>query len=261
MAQQVHDKLPGFFKEALLEKKKLAAQKFPKRQAAAFLDFDGSLIEGDITEGMKSGQNPYMGLLDLAILGGHIPEFSGPEGLLAFWKKYEGGFPSLEEAYMWAAQLVANLSTKEDHNLREFVSHHLCELVDKYLFSFARDLLDFCNEEDIIPIVVSASPHYFVKELSRCLPIAPENLFGLNGRMQNGKLVDEIAHDGEGKELRVKDLCAKRPIYPLLGMGNKWRWDGMMIRRACEDGGVGLLVNEGGPSNYTHPSLFYFKIC
>src|SRR3989338_7504275 len=118
MTQQVHSKLPHFFKDTLLEKKELARQKFPNRQPAAFLDFDGSLIEGDITEGKKSGQNTYLGLLDLAIMGGHIPGYNGTEGLHDFWKKYDSGFPTLEESYMWAAQLVANLSDEHDHNLR-----------------------------------------------------------------------------------------------------------------------------------------------
>ncbi len=260
MGQQVHETLPDFFKNALLDRKASMQKKFPQRRAAAFLDFDGTLIEGDITEGKKSGQNPYMGLLDLAILGGYLPGFSGPDGLRAFWQKYEKEFPRQEDAYMWAAQLVANLSTDEDKTLKDFVSHHLGQLVDLYFFKFARKLLEFCREEDIVPIVVSASPHYFVQELAHCLPIPRENLFGLNGRLDEGKLVDPISHDAEGKELRVVELCAKRPLYPLLAIGNKWRWDGMMIRRVCEEGGVGLLVNEGGPSNYTHPSLFYFRI-
>lgn len=262
MAQQTHAKLPQFFKEAILEKQKAQRKKYPSHyKAAAFLDFDGSLIEGDITEGKRSGQNTYMGLLDLAIMGGMIPGFIGTEGLRAFWQKYEKEFPRPEEAYLWAAQLVSNLSDEHDHNLREFIQHHLGELVDKYLFSFARDLLDFCKEADIVPIVVSASPHFFVQELSSCMPIKREDLFGLSGRMESGNFIDPILHDSEGKEQRVLDLCAKRPLYPMLAMGNKWRWDGKMIQRVCAEGGVGLLVNEGGPSNYTHPSLFYFEIC
>lgn len=255
-----HAKLPIFFKETLRDKIRLNEKKYPQKQPAAFLDFDGTLIEGDITEGKKGSHNAYMGLLDLAILGGTIPGFSGPEGLRSFWHKYENEFPRQEEAYLWAAQLVANLSTEEDKNLKDFIKHHLKEIVSKYLFSFTHDLLEFCRSEGIVPIVVSASPHYFVQELSSCMPLAHENLFGLNGKMHEGSYVDSILHDAEGKEKRVVSLCEKRPLYPLLGMGNKWRWDGMMIRRVCEEGGLGLLVNEGGPSNYTHPSLFYFDI-
>lgn len=258
--KQVHSKIPKFLKDAILQKKELARYKSPSLQPAAFLDFDGSLIEGDITEGKRNGQNPYMGLMDLAILGGYIPGFKGTEGLQMFWEKYEKEFPKQEDAYMWAAQLVSNLAGEEDRTLKVFVKNHLCELIDKYFFSFARDLLNFCTEHDIVPIVVSASPHYFVQELYYCLPIASENLFGMNGRLQNGTLLDPLAHDAEGKEQRLQDLCSSRELFPLLAMGNKWRWDGKMIRKTCEEGGVGLLVNEGGPSNYTHPSLFYFKI-
>ncbi len=261
MAKQAHSKVPQFLKEALREKKRLGQLRFPTRQPVAFLDFDGSLIEGDITEGKKTGRNTYLGLLDLAILGGTLPGFIGPEGLRQFWEKYERDFARPEEAYLWAGNLVANLATEEDKTLREFIIHHLGEIVEKYFFSFAKDLLVFCEEEGIVPYVISASPHYFVQELGRFLPIASENLFGLNGQMQDGALVDPNAHDAPGKEQRVLALCASRPIYPLFALGNKWRWDGMMIRRTCEEGGIGLLVNEGGPSNYTHPCLYYFDIC
>ncbi len=261
MSKSIHGKLPTFLKDALREKKQFAQRKFPDLKAAAFLDFDGSLIDGDITEGQKKGARTYSGLIDLAILGGTIPGFEGQEGLQRFWHKYENDFSDMKAAYLWAGQLVANLAHDEDRRLREVVIRHLGEMVEKYLFSFAHDLLMFCKTEEITPYVISASPHYFIQELGHFLPIAKENLFGLNGRMQNGELVDTILHDAAGKEQRVVELCTSRSLYPLFALGNKWHWDGGMIRRTCEEGGVGLLVNEGAPSNYTHPSLYYFNIC
>ena len=260
MPKSSYTRLPAILKNAILERLLSIRTTHPSLQAAAFLDLDGTLIEGDITEGKRNGKRPYVGLLDLAILGAYIEGYSGVDGLKAFWKKYKEDFHKPEDADLWTATLIAKVRSPEDRNWKEFVKHHLSELVSQYLFEFTRDLFAFFSEHNIAPYVISASSHDFVQELHHCLPIPEENLFGLNGRIHNGELVDKIVHDGTGKEQRLKDLCSQRKLFPLFAMGNKWRWDGMMIRQACEQGGVGLLVNEGAPSNYTHRSLFYFPI-
>jgi phosphoserine phosphatase len=260
MATEFQYKVPDFVKDALLEKIALAKKRSPELSPAAFLDFDGSLIDGDITEGKKKGEKTYLGLLDLAILAGALPGYSGPEGLRSFWEKYEKGFERTEDAYLWAGVVVANLTTPDDRTLKEVVIHHLRELVEKYLFAFAHDLFEFFKTHSVDAYVISASPHFFVEELGRYLPIPNANLFGIDGRMKDGELIDKVVHDAEGKEQRVIELCKTRSIYPLFALGNKWRWDGLMIKKVCEEGGVGVLVNEAPPKDYSHPSLFCFEV-
>ncbi len=255
-----HTRVPDAVKQHVREQKALAQRQYPGKRPAAFLDLDGSLIEGDITEGKKGAEPAYLGLIDLAIMGGLIPGFSGAEGMRQFWQKYEKEFPRPEDAYLWASKLVANLPEQEHLTLKEFIIRHLGDMVERYAFAFTHDLLGFCEEEAIVPYIISASPHYFVEELGRFLPIEMSNIFGFNGKEHEGQLVDPMHHDAEGKEQRVRDLCASRPIYPLLALGNKWRWDGMMIRHTCESGGVGVLVNEERPSNFRHPRLHCFTI-
>lgn len=254
----MHSKLPDFFKESIRQKKKDLLQKSPKQRLAAFLDFDGSLIDGDITEGKKT-EPSYTGLLDRIIQKGALPGFAGPDGAQKFWFYYENN-KSPMEAWVWAATLIANLPPAEDAALKNIVRQHLGPMLDSFLFSFAHDLLDFCREEEIVPYVVSASPHYFIEEIGEFLPIDSKNLFGLNGKKHNSMYVDSNPHDHAGKAKRVRDLCLTHQLSPLLAMGNKWRWDGGMIRTVCESGGVGLLVNEVMPKDFSHPALHCFSI-
>lgn len=253
-----HSKLPDFFKESVRQKKKVLLQNFPNLQAAAFLDFDGSLIDGDITEGKKTDPG-FKGLLDRILERGALPGFVGPDGASKFWYYYENTTSPME-AWVWAATLISNLPPEEDAVLKSCVRQHLGHMLDKFLFSFTHDLLDFCREEKIVPYIVSASPHYFIEELGEFLPIESKNLFGLNGKKNKMTYVDSNPHDHAGKAKRVLDLCKTHPISPLLAMGNKWRWDGGMIRTVCENGGVGLLVNEGVPKDFSHPALHCLSI-
>lgn len=243
-----HDQLPEYLTTSIRARKAVAQMVFPDRRLAAFFDFDGSLIDGDMTEGKRSGENTYAGLVDRAILDGLFAEFKGEEGRRQFWQLYEGGFNNTEEAYAWVDALVS----AQKNLLQEYIAGHIKEIVGQSLFSFARHLLAFCEKESIEPFIVSASPHVFVKELYSCLSLKRENLFGF--------CVDNTVHNAQGKESRVNMLCDSRALFPMLALGNKWQWDGLMIRKACEEGGVGILVNESVPNDFEHPSLCCFNI-
>lgn len=243
-----HDQLPEYLANSIKARKAVAQTVFPDKRPAAFFDFDGSLIDGDMTEGKRSGANPYAGLVDRAILDGFFAEFKGEEGRRQFWQVYDGGFNNSEEAYAWVDILVS----AQKNLLQEYIAGHIKEIVERSLFAFARQLLNFCDHEEIEPFIISASPHVFVKELYSCLAFKRENLFGF--------CVDNTVHNAQGKESRLNELCESRELFPALALGNKWQWDGLMLRRACEEGGVGILVNESEPKDFAHPSLYCFDI-
>jgi phosphoserine phosphatase len=251
MRRSPHSHLPQFLIETIRKRHMMIKAQFSAKKGAAFFDFDGSLIDGDITEGKRKGESLYAGLVDRAILAGLVPEFVGEEGLKKFWSSYDA-ITSAEDAYLWVDQLVSKVENSKAEDFQNFMIQHLTDIVEKNLFSFARELLDFCISENIEPFVVSASPHLFVEQLHHCLPLKRENLFGL--------YVNGIAHNAVGKAKRVEKLCESRSLYPLLALGNKWQWDGLMIQKACDEGGVGILVNETSPKTYDHEFLYCLDV-
>jgi len=242
--------LPQFLTESLRTRHSLGKTQFPGKRGAAFFDFDGSLIDGDMTEGKRKGEILYQGLVDRAILAGLIPDFQGEAGLNKFWSYYDA--LATEDSYLWVDSLVSAVEKSNEGDFRNFVIHHLKDIVGRNIFSFAREILDFCSGEEIEPFVVSASPHFFVEQLHHCLDLKQENLFGL--------CVDDIAHNAQGKAKRLNRLCEARSLFPILALGNKWQWDGLMIQRTCEEGGVGILVNETSPKHYQHDFLYCLEV-
>ncbi|MBI2603718.1 MAG: hypothetical protein HYW48_11765 [Deltaproteobacteria bacterium] len=257
MNKPVYDCVPDFLKEAVCKTmNSYRGDLIP----AAFLDFDGTLIHGDITDGLREGPETYKGLLELAILAGLLPSYKGPEGVSQMLKDLLLEAQERNVPYIYAAKPVANLSSKDEAALQALVVHELGQMVERYLFSFTHDLFSFFKKEGIEPYVVSASPHVFVSELYQFTPIPKENLFGVNLNVKNGKRVDGIDNHAEGKAERVYDMCMSRNLYPVLSLGNRWSSDGHMLQHVLDHEGIAALVNEPDNGHIAHDRLFHFQI-
>ena len=85
-------------------------------QCAAFWDFDGTIINGDLTEGRHLGVGDYTGLFERALLAGLIPEFAGKNG----FKRYQDNYrqkKSTQEAYVYLASCLDQLSDNQQQIL------------------------------------------------------------------------------------------------------------------------------------------------
>ena len=61
----------------------------PGTQFLSCWDFDGTLLKGDIGEGLHDGgEHEYLGLAEEAIARGFIPNYQSQDALERFWKDY-----------------------------------------------------------------------------------------------------------------------------------------------------------------------------
>lgn len=257
MTGYTHSQVPSFLKEAIRSAKQFYTG---NAHPAAFLDFDGTLICGDITDGLRDGPDSYKGLLELAILADILPSYKGLDGVKQMLNALLLEAQECKVPYIYAAKPVANLSAKDEAVLQHFVVKELETMVKRYLFAFSKDLFAFFETEGVRPFVVSASPHAFVSELFRYIPVPGENLFGVNLTEKHGRRVDHIDNHAGGKAERVRDLCSSRNLYPILSMGNKWSSDGHMLQYVLDNEGIAVLVNEPDNGHISKDRLFHICI-
>lgn len=244
------------FQNLLLEKKKNILSSQPKTHFVSFWDFDGTIIDGDISEGKKTDHRHgrYHGMVHRSIFSGLIDTYaSGEKGIADFFRDYRGDL----ESYYYLGGLYSNLSFERKSQIQQ-LTRDTYEEVKKHFFDFSLDFLMFLFKEDIESYIISASPHIFVEEACEHLPVKREHIFGINLDEKDGKKVDPIFNYREGKRERALNILQTHPhAFPILAVGNDWTADGSMIKLVCEKGGFGILINGLHDDNsYQHPNFY-----
>ncbi len=232
---------------------------------AVFLDFDGTIIHGDITEGRpeQPGLPGYAGLAELAIRAGLVPEFEGAGGWERFGARYaEGVRVDPLDAYLWMASLFSELEGERADRLEALIERHFREVLAPEFFASSVAVIEALADAGIELFVVSASPHPFVRGARHSLPGIPEaNLSGIDGRRRNGALLDPIVNYGPGKTARLEAWVQERGLHPLGGFGNCWSTDGPFLEAvAVRWGGLAVMIN-GGKAGSRFPGLVEVGQC
>lgn len=214
-----------------------------------FWDFDGTIIDGDITDGYtgsnasgKAVQN-YKGLQQLAIEAGLSARYPGTDAFVRYRADYErleesAGF---EQAYAYIAQIFAGARPDE---FAAVVETHFSEQLAPFYFTASIDMLRRLQHNGVQTRVVSASPDFFVKGAAQTLGIPAEWIDGvrLETERVDGQefLSDRIAEPftyAAGKTARMRQIVAEIKaaentdrVYVLAGFGNSWHTDGDFLR-------------------------------
>ena len=220
-------------------------------QCAAFWDFDGTIINGDMTEGRHLGVGDYKGLFERVVKEGLVPEFSDRNGFQRYQENYRKK-KSTQEAYIYLVSCLDQLNDDQQKKLSLFVHEWLSSHYKYYLYSFSVELINYFNSLGVLNYIISASPHCFVKELSSILPIPKEQLFGIDtNRISSG--IDPIVHHAEGKAKRVEFIVehfdSDKTLVPVFAAGNSCVADGPMVNHICNSNGVGLMINALGQTD------------
>ena len=224
-----------------------------KLRYAAFFDFDGTIIKGDITEGDKE---LYVGLAEKAVKEGLARDYAGDDGFLALTAKYEELLAqSHEKAYVFVAEQFANLGNEQKRRLRKLVTEHFQSTLYKHIFVSSLTYINELSKAGIDVYIVSASPEVFVKGAVTCLPQIPlRNMSGINRqRNEKKRLLCPIVNYGQGKILRIRHLISQLPekAIAIAGFGNSWSTDGPFLKWIRNEGGISVMINGGKKPNDT----------
>lgn len=231
----------------------------------AFWDFDGTILKGDCSEGLReNGEEIFKGLVELGILKGYAKEFKGKEGVTTFWKKYrEMEALDKKAAYLFLPQIFAG---NKEEVILDLAREHFQTVLKNYYFSSSIRILEELEASGIKSYIISASAHFFVKGMSGTLPIEDECLFGIEVEIENGtitpKEISPVTY-AEGKREKLQEIVENLieekgydKVFVLAGFGNSFHTDGPFLKYIAEQKiefgkAVTVMLNGGkAPSEY-----------
>ena len=227
----------------------------PTAVPMAFWDFDGTIIKGDVSEGLvEKGEQRFKGLIQRTIEEGYSTVYGRGE-----WKRYrEVDYPRLNEMGRWIswpfnAQIYAG--TRVD-DLDAFCLREYDLVYRKWYFASSIAMLRALEKAGVENYVVSASPELFVANAAATLPLPRERLRGIRVHLSAGYVTTQILYPlpmGEGKVELVRELVLARPHgVAVAGFGNSYSTDGAFLRYVAKQPslpggakGTAVMINGG----------------
>lgn len=245
--------------EVLANVAKLKAAQ-PNAVPMAFWDFDGTIIKGDISEGLfenekeRTGKQLYKGLIEETILAGLSTVYKGPGG----WKQYEEvDYPRMNEIGRWLAwpynaQIYGGVPSAD---LDAFCSQKVAEVYRKWYFASSVAIWKALEKAGIENYVVSASPEIFVRNTVESLGVTRGRTRAIRVEIDGGRMTTKVVHPvpfGEGKVENVRQLVLSRENgVAIAGFGNSYSTDGYFLRYIVTQHlpggakGFALMINGG----------------
>ncbi len=235
-----------------------------------FWDFDGTILKGDMSEGLRAdGRTVFPGLLQLGIEAGYAPDFRGPGAFERFWSEYE----RLEReegryvAYTFLPKLFRGAPVDA---LRSLARERFDREYRFYFFQHAVALVRALQRENVHQSLISASPDFFVTAAGESLSFDPRFVSGIEVAVVDGLVTDTIVEPvnfAEGKTRRVKlyierlsEINPGRDVVPLAGFGDSYPTDGDFLAYLAGTrvpGGRALAyINQSAPAPASYAGLF-----
>jgi len=214
----------------------------------AVWDFDGTILDGDCTEGLvRDGKSVYAGLLADCIAAGFSRDYRGQDGAAQFRRDYEAKIAAGRklEAYRDCARIFAGANVAE---LEAFCRRRFNETLAPHLYAYSLRRFRELEASGVENHVVSASADFFVQAAASALHVPRARVHGILVKIKDGKLTDEIIEPfpyGDGKTKILRELertCDGKARY---GFGNSYSTDGPFLKAIAEQGGTATMFNGG----------------
>lgn len=239
----------------------------------SFWDFDGTILKGDCSEGLKeNGQVVYKGLEQVAIEAGLSSKYDK-----SAYEKFEKDYKELDEkqghevAYGFIAQIYEGKNRKE---LEKFSTAHFETVLQNYYFDQSIQIFNSMRDQsDFRVYIISASPDFFVKGSSTSVKVPFNQIRGINLEDKNDVLTNKVILPmtyAEGKTktiLKVVDEIKAegkyKNIFVLAGFGNSYHTDGNFLKyistqKLVTGKPLAVMINGGTtPSEYEG---FFYKV-
>lgn len=219
------------------------------RKIAVF-DHDGTLIHGDITEGIEEKAIPGVlkAIIDKKALKkealSNIPE-EFRNNAWAYYKKLEA--QSRQKAYEWYPTLFAGYDQNEIMQMSDDIYQNVFK---NYRHPEMIKLVKFLKMNGYEIFIVSASPDLLVKAAAFHWGIPRENIFGIEIPVnEKGILKAEVVKPityAKGKVHAILNKIKARPGDALIIAGDSLKTDIDMLKLAKERNSLAIMVNATG---------------
>jgi phosphoserine phosphatase len=237
----------------------------------AFWDFDGTILKGDCSEGLKAGEElVYPGLAQVAIENGLSELYPRDGGFARFWNDYTNMDARLGHwlAYPFIPQMLRGAKAEDVLRLSEA---HFDHTLSNYLMASSVKIIRALQRGGVESHILSASAALFVKGASRSLGLPANHIHGIEVRTREGRLTEELVYPvtwNIGKRERLRQITREleqqpggKKVFVLAGFGDSYSTDGPFLKFIATQSlpaGEPLAVfydGQGEPPEYQ--GLFY----
>jgi phosphoserine phosphatase len=217
-----------------------AANSHPSPLFLAFWDFDGTILKGDSSEGLQADGKPvYPGLAQLAIERGLSALYPPAGGFDRFWNDYTNMDARIGHwlAYPFIPQMLRG--AKADDVL-QLSRRHFAGTLSNYFMASSLHLIRSLQRGGVEVHIVSASADLFVKGAADCLRLPADHIHGIEVRVHEGRLTEEIVYPvtwNVGKREKIQAIVAQkeheapgRRVFILAGFGDSYNTDGPFLK-------------------------------
>jgi phosphoserine phosphatase len=217
-----------------------ATNSAPSPVFLAFWDFDGTILKGDCSEGLSvDRKRVYPGLAQVAIERGFSSVYPPDRGFANFWTDYT----NMEQrvgawlAYPFIPQMLHG--AKADDVL-QLSRRHFSVTLSNYFMASSVKIIGAFRQNGVESHIVSASADLFVKGAAESIGIPSERIHGIEIRVRDGLLTDEIVYPvtwNIGKLKKIQSIVAQterelpgRRVFVLAGFGDSYATDGPFLK-------------------------------
>ena len=206
----------------------------PDAVPMAFWDFDGTIIKGDISEGLEEGgEVRFRGLVERTIAEGLCPVYGKDGG----WDRYVNrDYPRMKEIGLWLAwPYNAQMYCGQRASVLDAFCVAECSRVyRKWYFESSVRMLDALERSGVENYIVSASPELFVRAAAATLKLPLCRFRGIKVEIEGDTVTSRVVHPlpmGEGKVENVRGIVLARPHgVAVAAFGNSYSTDGAFLR-------------------------------
>lgn len=242
----------------------------PRALFLAFWDFDGTILKGDCSEGLRAGdQTVYKGLAQVAIEHG-LSELYPPTAYERFWTDYTNLDTRVGHwlAYPFIPQILRGAKAEDVLSLSQ---NYFAGTLSNYLMASSVRIIRALEQGGVESHILSASADLFVKGAAASLRLPASHIHGIEVRAREGRLTEELVYPvtwNVGKLDKLRQLVAQlaaevpgRRVFVLAGFGDSYNTDGPFLRFIATQAlpaGKGLAVfYDSGPVPADYNGLFY----
>ncbi len=232
----------------------------------AFWDFDGTILKGDCSEGLKlQGKSAYKGLAELAIESGYSRIYAPEGGFDRFWKDYRHFEEGIGRwlAYPFIPQMLRGARTSDISALAE---EQFATVLQDYYFQSSIDMLHALESKGINNYIISASADIFVDAAATTLGLPKERFHGIEVQVEEGRLTEKLIYPitwAKGKIEKLTNIVATlhsthpdKNIIILAAFGNSYSTDAPFLEYVAKQSlpagkPVAVMINGGeAPAAY-----------
>lgn len=231
----------------------------PQAVPMAFWDMDGTIIKGDISEGLEDGRRTklYKGLIERTIEAGLNSVYPADGGWERYWQR---DYPRLKEIGRWLAwplnaQMYYGQSVAE---LDAFCEAECDRVYRKWYFESSMKMWRALEKAGVENYVVSGSPEIFVRNAAKSLGVPAWRCRGQRVETSGDRMTARAVYpvpNGEGKVEIVRELMQARGCAAAVAaFGNSYSTDGAFLRFVATQPslpggarGTAVMINGGDP--------------